>query len=62
MYYFLDIDECAADPNLCENECKNIKGSYYCTDGDGYGVVQGTGEKISEYHVLQKKPQKNVSK
>ncbi|XP_064596976.1 fibrillin-1-like [Liolophura sinensis] len=47
-----DIDECAADPDICEIECKNIKGSYYCTDGNGYGVVQGTGEKISLCYLL----------
>jgi len=38
-----DIDECRADPELCQpGLCKNTYGSYYCECQQGYSVKQGS--------------------
>lgn len=37
LYWFVDIDECLADENLCVNgQCTNIQGSYECQCEIGY--------------------------
>ena len=41
-----DINECAVDPTICEQECVNTEGNYNCTCWQGYqmdqeGVCQG---------------------
>ena len=37
--YFSDINECAVNPNICENgACENLKGDYRCVCNNGYQV------------------------
>jgi len=36
-----DHDECAANPGLCEYQCHNRVGGYYCTCATGYQLVDG---------------------
>ena len=36
----IDIDECAMDVNICEHNCTNIAGAYYCSCLDGYTADQ----------------------
>ena len=33
---YIDIDECAAVPPLCEQICTNTEGSFECSCNDGY--------------------------
>ena len=34
----LDINECLLGTDHCEEGCRNIPGSYYCTCGKGYAL------------------------
>lgn len=37
LYFYLDIDECETNPNICDGgQCTNIPGEYRCLCYDGY--------------------------
>lgn len=39
LFYVIDIDECALNPNVCLNgRCENNLGSYTCHCDFGYSV------------------------
>ncbi|KAG8583892.1 hypothetical protein GDO81_008588 [Engystomops pustulosus] len=37
-----DIDDCAANPNICEHHCTNTIGGYRCSCHPGYEMVEST--------------------
>lgn len=39
MLYSTDIDECKLDSTLCEKECINTEGSYYCQCPSSYALA-----------------------
>ena len=42
-FYYVDIDECKLDSTLCDKECVNTEGSYYCQCPSSYALaVNGT--------------------
>ncbi|XP_059150288.1 fibrillin-1-like [Physella acuta] len=36
----VDEDECASDPDICDQQCTNTEGSYYCSCNTGYRLDQ----------------------
>lgn len=44
MDFFLDINECATNSNMCQNgACENLMGSHRCVCNPGY-EVDGSGK------------------
>lgn len=42
---YTDIDECvSATTNLCQQQCINTDGSYFCACYDGYQLIEGTNQ------------------
>ena len=37
----LDIDECVTKPGICQYNCTNIAGGYYCSCPTGYQLLNG---------------------
>lgn len=46
----VDIDECTTDPFICGSNqiCQNLEGSYSCSCGDGFALVDNKCEDIDE--------------
>ena len=40
-WIWLDIDECVTTPGICQYNCTNIVGGYYCSCPTGYQLVNG---------------------
>ena len=38
----LDIDECTVTPDICDQECINMPGSFMCNCSEGY-LLNGDG-------------------
>ncbi len=38
LYTFLDIDECYFSMDICQHDCINTNGSYYCQCSEGYDL------------------------
>ena len=44
LFYCVDVDECKLDSTLCDKECVNTEGSYYCQCPPSYALAtNGTG-------------------
>lgn len=59
-----DVDECAADPNLCQANayCTNTEGGHTCTCNTGYSEFQGScqGELNHKILFIRKRPVKTL--
>ncbi|XP_053315357.1 thrombomodulin-like [Spea bombifrons] len=43
-----DIDDCAANPDICEQKCSNTEGSFTCSCHPGFEMIDARCEDINE--------------